>query len=318
MSTQSSGPTVLGIDVSKAWLDVHLLPQACAWRIANTPQALAKWIKTLPAGIDLVVMEASGGLQNLPAALLSQAGFAVAIVNPAQVRSFAKAIGQRAKTDAIDAALIARFGQSVQPAARPLPSEGQALLAELLARREQLVSELVAEGNRLVSARFPAVRNNIKNHIAWLEKQLGRINDQIDEQIKASPIWRVNEQLLTSIPSIGPITARRLLGTLPELGKLDRRQIAALAGLAPYARQSGRWQGKRFIGGGRSSPRTGLYMAAMSAATKNPTLKLFYERLIQQGKPPMVALIAVMRKLLTICNAVIRDQQPWHLHALNP
>lgn len=318
MSAQSSPIAVLGIDLSKAWVDAHLLPQELSWHVSSTPEALAEWIETLPAGIDLVVMEASGGLQNLPAALLVQAGFSVAIVNPGQVRSFAKAVGQRAKTDAVDAALIARFGQSVRPAARPLPDAEQSLLAELLSRRAQLLQALVAEGNRLGSARFPAVRNNIKKNIAWLEKQLARIDTEIDGQIESSPIWRVNEQLLSSVPGVGQVTARRLLGTLPELGRLDRKQIAALAGLAPFARQSGRWQGKRFIGGGRACVRTSLYMAALTAAHRNPTLKRFYDRLTKQGKPPKLALTAVMRKLLTILNALIRDQQPWHLHAINP
>lgn len=318
MSAQSSPIAVLGIDRSKAWVDAHLLPQEHSWHVSSAPEALADWIEALPAGIDLVVMEASGGLQNLPAALLVQAGFSVAIVNPGQVRSFAKAALQRAKTDAVDAALIARFGQSVRPVARPLPDAEQSLLAELLSRRAQLLQALVAEGNRLGSARFPAVRKNIQKHIAWLEKQLARIDTEIDGQIKSSPIWRVNEQLLSSVPGVGQVTARRLLGTLPELGRLDRKQIAALAGLAPFARQSGRWQGKRFIGGGRACVRTSLYMAALTAAHRNPTLKSFYDRLTKQGKPPKLALTAVMRKLLTILNALIRDQQPWHLHAINP
>jgi transposase len=303
---------VLGIDLSKDWIDAHLLPTGQTWHIANTPQALDDWIAALPAGIALVVMEASGGLQNVPAAHLAQAGHAVAIVNPAQVRAFGQAVGQRAKTDAVDAALIARFGRDLCPAARPLPDADQALLAELVSRRGQLIQALVAERNRLATARFPQVRNSIRTLIAWLERQLGEIDDQIDRHIEQSPLWRVQEQLLKSVPGIGPQTARTLLGQLPELGRLDRRQIAALVGVAPFARQSGRWQGKRFIGGGRAAVRAALYMAALTASRCNPILKRFYKTLRDQGKPPKLALTAVMRRLLTMLNAIVRDQKPWN------
>lgn len=302
---------VLGIDLSKDWLDAHLLPCSQSWHVSTQPDRLAAWIAQLPAGIELVVMEASGGLQNVPAALLAQAGLPVAIVNPSQVRNFAKALGQRAKTDAIDAQLIAQFGQSVRPVPRPLPDADQALLGELLARRSQLMGALVAERNRLGTARFKTVRQNIQTHIQWLEKQLARIDGQIDRQVRDSPLWRANEDLLTSVPGVGSGTARLLLGHLPELGRLDRRQIAALVGVAPYPRESGRWQGRRFVGGGRSPVRAGLYMAALTASRCNPVLKEFYRRLIAQGKPPKLALTAVMRRLLTMLNAIVRDQTPW-------
>jgi len=308
MSTTSH---VLGIDLSKDWLDAHLLPTGQSWHVGMRHEELAAWIKQLPAGIELVVMEASGGLQNVPAALLDQAGLPVAIVNPGNVRKFAESIGQRAKTDAIDARVIAEFGQRAEPVARPLPDAQQVLLAELLTRRNQLVDALVAEGNRLKMVRSKPVQKNIKAHIVWLQKQLDRLEQQLDEQIRNSPLWQVNETLLLSVPGVGPATARTLLSALPELGRLDRRQIASLVGVAPHPRQSGRWRGKRFISGGRAPVRRGLYMAALTAARCNPVLKEFYGRLIKQGKPSKVALTAVMRRLLTMLNAIIRDQKPW-------
>lgn len=309
--TSSPCFTVLGIDVSKEFLDAHLLPGDQHWHVSTQIDELRAWVAQLPTDIGLVVLEASGGLQNLPAALLSEAGFAVAIVNPAQVRAFAKALGQRAKTDPLDARLIAQFGLSVRPTPRPLPDAEQALLSELLARRAQLMQAWVAENNRLDTASCPPVQKNIRKHIAWLAKQIDDIDRQIDESVKQSPMWRVREQLLTSVPGVGTGTARLLLGQLPELGRLTRRQIAALVGVAPFARESGRWRGKRFIGAGRAAVRAGLYMAALTASRCNPRLHPFYQRLIEQGKAPKVALIAVMRKLLTMLNAIARDQKPW-------
>lgn len=308
---------VLGIDLSKEWLDAHLLPTGQTWRVSTQPDELEAWILELPSGIDRVVMEASGGLQNLPAALLARAGLGVAIVNPAQVRHFAKSLGQHAKTDAVDARLIAEFGLCVQPVVRPLPDEDQALLAELLSRRGQIIKTLVAEQNRLGTARFKPVRRSIEKTIQWLEKQLAQIDEQIDDHIEQSPLWRAKEDLLKSVPGVGPATARMLLGHLPELGTLTRREVAALVGLAPYARESGKWRGKRFVSGGRSVVRAALYMAALTASRCNSELKVFYRRLVDQGKPPKLALTALMRKLLTILNAVIRDQQPWRNKAIH-
>jgi transposase len=310
-------PTVvLGIDLSKEWIDAHLLPTDQTWRVSTQPAQLKRWIRSLPKGIELVVMEASGGLQNLPAALLAEAGLSIAIVNPGQVRHFAKSVGQRAKTDAVDALLIADFGRRVCPEPRPLPDAEQALLAELLSRRGQIIKTLVAENNRLGTARFKEVRRSIEKTIAWLEKQLEQIDAQIDDHITRSPMWRVKEDLLKSVPGVGPATARMLLGHLPELGTLGRREIAALVGLAPFARESGRWRGKRFVSGGRSVVRAALYMAALTASRCNPKLKEFYRRLVDQGKPAKLALTAVMRKLLTILNAIIRDQKPWPQHSI--
>ena len=310
MSTNRS-VTVLGIDLSKNWLDAYLLPDGQSWHVNTDPDALTEWVKQLPNSISLAVMEASGGLQNLPAAALAKSAIPVAIVNPKQVRDFAKALGQRAKTDAIDAQMIAQFGIKIQPSPRKLPDEAQMLLAELIARRRQLIENRVAEQNRLKTGQAKSIRRNIEAHIQWLVKQIAKIDDDIDQQVRSSPMWLVNEKLLTSVPGVGTTTARALLGQLPELGRLSRRQIAALVGLAPYPRESGRWRGKRFVCGGRAHVRAALYMAALSASQHNPVLSEFYRRLTDKGKPPKLALTAVMRRLLTILNAVIRDQKPW-------
>ena len=310
--------TVLGIDLSKNSLDAYLLPQGLSWHVKNDPDAIAEWVKQLPRDISLVVMEASGGLQNLPAAVFAEANLPVAIVNPKQVRDFTKASGQHAKTDAIDAQMIAQFGVKMQPSPRQLPNEAQALLAELLARRRQLVQNRVAELNRQKTAKAEPIRRNITANIQWHEKLLAEIDNDIDEQVRNSPMWRVNEQLLTSVPGVGTTTARALLGQLPELGRLPRRKLSALAGLAPFARDSGRWRGKRFVCGGRAQVRASLYMAALCASRCNPVLSTFYRRLIDNGKPPKLALTAVMRRLLTILNAIIRDQKPWCNCTINP
>lgn len=309
--TEKSELTVLGIDVSRQWIDAHLLPAGLSWHVGADAPALEQWIAQLPAGIELAVMEATGGLETQLAALLTQAGIGVAIVNPSQVRSFARAVGQRAKTDPLDARLLALFAQRVRPQPRPLPQADQAALAELLTRRRQLMHSYVAECNRQQSAQAKVVVKSIASHIAWLEKQLAGIDRLIDELVRQSPIWRVNEQLLTSVPGIGPTTARQILGHLPELGHLTRRQVAALAGLAPYARQSGKWRGRSTIGGGRAHVRAALYMAALSASRNNPVLHPFYQHLRAQGKPPKLALTACMRRMLVILNAIIRDQKPW-------
>lgn len=307
--------TVLGIDLSKDWIDAALLPAGQDWHLPTSPGALEKWIEKLPAGIDLVVMEASGGLQNRPAALLAQAGFAVAIVNPSQVRSFAHSCGQRAKTDTIDAQMIARFGLAVKPQARALPTQAQAELSELLTRRQQVQTTLLAEQSRESLVQSKTVRKNIHGHVVWLQRCLDKIDEEIDQRIKGSPLWLFNEQLLTSVKGVGLGTARALQAYLPELGTLDRRQIGALAGLAPYARESGKWKGRRRIYGGRAEVRKALYMAALSAARYNDAIRPFFNRLKDQGKPHKVAMCAAMRKLLTMLNAIIRDQQPWKYQA---
>jgi len=316
--TTDHSVTVLGIDLSKDSLDAHSLPDGQSWHVNTDPDTLAEWVKQLPEGITLAVMEATGGLQNIPAAVLAKANIPVAIVNPKQVRDFAKAIGQHAKTDAIDAKSIAQFGLKIQPSPRKLPDEAQTLLVELLRRRRQLIHNRTAEENRLGATRAKSIRRNIEAHIDWLNKQIKKIDEEIDRQVRNSPMWLVNEKLLMSVPGVGPVNAHVLMGQLPELGKLSRREIASLVGLAPFPRESGKWRGKRFVCGGRAHVRASLYMAALSASRYNPPLRDFYRRLLDNGKPKKLALTAVMRRLLTILNAIMRDQKPWQHCTINP
>jgi transposase len=311
MNNPSGTPVVLGIDVSKEWIDAHLLPQETSWCIPNDAKELKSWVDQLPHDITLAVLEATGGLEIQPAIALAQANIPTAIVNPKQIRSFAEAMGQRAKSDPIDARLIARFGEKIQPKAKTLPDEDQTELKELLVRRQQLIADRVAEKNRLGSMRFKKTQKSIKDHIQWLTKKIERIDQQLDDMIKQSHLWLVKEQLLTSVPGIGPHTARTMLAVMPELGQLNRREIASLAGLAPYTRESGKWKGKRFIGGGRKDARSALYMAALTATRCNPVIASFYKSLTAQGKPHKVAITACMRKMLTTMNAISRDLKPW-------
>jgi transposase len=227
------------------------------------------------------------------------------------VREFAKAVGKRAKTDPIDAAVIAHFAEAVKPEPRAIPDEAARLFAELVTRRRQIIEMVVAERQREKRAVNPRVRKSLARHIAALEKELLEVDGDIDTMVRGSPVWRAKEDLLASVPGIGKTLARTFLAELPGLGSLDRRSIASLAGLAPYTRQSGRWRGKSMIGGGRTDVRSAAFMGALTAITHNPVLKPFYRRLVASGKPKMVALIAVARKLLTILNAILRDQKPW-------
>ena len=245
-----------------------------------------------------------------PAAALAAAGLPVAVVNPAQVRAFAKAIGQRAKTDPIDAAVIAHFAEAIKLEPRPLPDEATRQLADLVARRRQIIEMIGAERQREKRA-TPRLKKSIVRLIRALEKEPTSVDTDIDAAVRGSPAWRDKEDLLASVPGVGPTIARTLIAELPELGTLDRKKIAALAGLAPFTRQSGQWRGKSFIGGGRTAVRTALFMGAMVAKQHNPVLKAFFDRLVASGKPKMVALIAVARKLLTILNAILRDCRPW-------
>ena len=303
---------VVGIDVSKEFLDVHIEPSGEALRVGNDHEGLEELIARLRAvDADVSVMEATGGYESLAAAALAQAGFAVAVVNPAQVRAFADALGQRAKTDAIDAAVIARFALAVKPQVRALQGAQAQAFGELVARRRQIVQMIVAEENRSRMAMGKQAQRSIKRLLAALRRELASLDTDMDDHIRTSPMWQVKEKLLTSMPGVGPQTARTLIAEMPELGSLDRRQIASLAGLAPFTRQSGKWRGKSFIGGGRSRVRSALFMAALVAARHNPVLKTFRDRLVQAGKPKIVAIVATMRKLLTILNAIIRDQKPW-------
>jgi len=301
----------VGIDVSKDRLDVHTLPQGEAFMVARNGEGVAQLVERLK-GLSpaLIALEAPGGFETVVAAALAAARLPVVVVNPAQVRHFAQALGQRAKTDPIDAAVIARFAQATQPAARPLPDEMTQLLADLVARRRQIVEMMAAEGQRERRA-DKRLKKSIARLRKALEKELAELDGEIDEYMRGTPAWAEKQDLLASVPGVGPVIARTLIAELPELGALDRRRIAALAGLAPYTRQSGQWRGKSFIGGGRKTVRSMLFLGAMVAARHNPVLKAFRDKLVDSGKPKIVALIAVARKLLTILNAIIRDAKPW-------
>jgi len=302
----------VGIDVSKDRLDVHVRPSGQAFAVARDGEGLADLAERLGGlGAAIVALEATGGFEMVAAGALAAAGLPVVVVNPAQVRAFAQALGKRAKTDPIDAAVIAHFVEATKPEIRPLPDEQTQLLADLIARRRQIIQMIVAERQRERRTTVARLKRSIQRLAAALERELSEVDQDIDDSVRGSPAWRQNEDLMQSVPGVGPIIARSLLAELPELGTLDRRQIAALAGLAPWTRQSGKWKGKSFIGGGRSAVRTVLFMGALAAARYNPTLKAFRQRLIDAGKPKMVAAIAVARKLLTILNAIVRDQKPW-------
>ena len=302
----------VGIDVSKDRLDVHVLPSGEAFAVARNGEGLAALNERLsPMKVTTVAVEATGGFETVVAASLASAGLPIVVVNPAQVRAFAQALGKRAKTDPIDAAVIARFVEATRPEVRPLPDEQTQTLADLVARRRQIVQMIVAERQRERRMTVPRLKRSIERLLKALEKELSELDQELDDTVRGSPAWRRNEDLLKSVPGIGPIIARTLIAEMPELGTLDRRQIAALAGLAPWTRQSGKWKGKSFIGGGRSSIRAALFVGALVAVRYNPTLKAFHQRLIDTGKPKMVALVAVARKLLTILNAIVRDQKPW-------
>jgi transposase len=259
----------------------------------------------------LIAVEATGGFETIVAAALAGAQLPLVVVNPAQIRHFAQAVGQRAKTDPIDAAIIARFVEAVKPTPRALPDQAARLLAELVSRRRQIIEMIVAERQREKRVENVRVRKSLARHIKALEKELPQIDNDIDTLVRGSPVWRDKEELMISFPGVSNTLARTFLAEVPELGTLNRRQIASLAGLAPFTRQSGRWKGKSMIGGGRAALRAGLYMAALSASQHHPQLKAFYRRLLAAGKPKMVALIAVARKVLTILNAMLRDQKQW-------
>jgi transposase len=301
----------VGIDVSKDQLDVHVRPGGEAFHLRRDGEGLAALVErlgALPCGV--VAVEATGGFETVVAAALAGAGLPVVVVNPAQIRHFAQALGKRAKTDPIDAAVIAHFAEATKPAVRPLPDEATRLLADLVTRRRQIVTMIGAERQR--EKRAPArVRKSILRLIAALEKELASLDRDIDESVRGSPAWRAREDLLSSVPGIGPTIARTLIAELPELGSLDRRQVASLVGLAPFTRQSGKWRGKSSIGGGRAGVRSLLFMGAMVGIRYNPVLKAFRDRLVAAGKPKIVALIATARKLLTILNAILRSGQPW-------
>jgi transposase len=300
-----------GIDVSKDRLDVAVRPNGERFVVARTGAGLDDLVARLKELKPcLVVLEATGGFETVVVAALGAAGLPVAVVNPAQIRAFAKAVGQRAKTDPIDAAVIAHFGEATGVAPRPLPDEATQQLADLVARRRQIVDMIGAERQREKRAN-PRIKKSIGRLVKALERELSSVETDIDDAVRGSPAWREKEDLLSSVPGIASVISRTLIAELPELGSLGRKQIAALVGLAPFTRQSGQWRGKSFIGGGRTSVRKALFMGAMTAVRYNPVLKAFFERLVAAGKPKKVAVIAVARKLLTILNAIVRDGIPW-------
>ena len=302
----------VGIDVSKDRLDVALRPSGEAFAVERNAAGLERLAARLSElSPYIVALEATGGFEAVAAAALAAAGLPVVVVNPAQIRAFAKAIGQRAKTDPIDAAVIAHFAEATKPELRPLPDEATRLLADLVARRRQIIEMIGAERQREKRTTAARPKKSIARLLKALEKELASLDADLDDTVRGSPAWREKEDLLASVPGVGPTIARTLIADLPELGRLNRKEIAALAGLAPFTRQSGQWHGRSFIGGGRAPVRTALFMGAMVAMRFNPVLKVFFKRLRAAGKPKMVALIAVARKLLTILNAILRDHRPW-------
>lgn len=310
-----------GIDVSKGHLDVFVRPTGEHFGLPNDHAGIGSLVSRLLEGARpaLVVLEATGGFERPAVAALSAAGLAVAVVNPRQARDFARATGRLAKTDRIDAEVLAHFAEAVHPIPRPVPDEEARALGEILARRRQIVGMLTAEKNRLGAATTRPVRRRIEAHVRWLEKELEHTDSDLDEVIEESPTWRKNEALLRGVPGVGPVLARTLLAELPELGGLAGKQLAALVGVAPLNRDSGTFRGRRAVWGGRSGVRAALYMGALVATRHNPQIKEFYERLLSAGKPKKVALVACMRKLLLILNAVLKHRTPWRPpHALTP
>lgn len=302
----------VGIDVAKARLDVHVRPSGEAFAVARDGEGVASLVERLRSlAPALVALEATGGFETVVAAALGAAGLPLVVINPRQIRDFARATGQLAKTDALDAEVIALFAEQTRPEPRPLADEQTRLLGELVARRRQLIEMMTAERNRLSHLSRRSLIKALERHLAMLQKDLSEIEQEIDTTVRGTPIWREREELMTSVPGVGPTLARTILADVPEIGTLDRKQIAALIGVAPFNRDSGVFKGRRTTWGGRAKVRAALYMAALVASRYNPTLRSFYQRLLLAGKAKKLALTAVMRKLLTILNAMIRDKSPW-------
>ena len=307
----SSNPLYIGIDVSKATLDIDAYPQSHAAQFSNDDigrhQLIDCLLDLMPA---LIVLEATGGLESPIAGDLAMAGLCVAVINPRQARDFAKAIGVLAKTDAVDARVLARFAEAIKPEVRPLKSNEMMALDSVLTRRRQIVEMITAETNRHAQA-AGKIAKQIAQHLIWLRKRLSEADDDLDGAIQQSPLWQAKSDLMTSVPGVGKITATSLLAELPELGNLARREISALVGVCPFSRESGKHKGRRAIWGGRASVRAVLYMAALVASRHNPVIKAFYQKLLAAGKVKKVALVACMRKLLVILNAMIKNNTPW-------
>jgi len=301
-----------GIDVSKSKLDVHLRPSGESFAVARDGEGLAALVEKL-SGLtpSLIVLEATGGFETIVASALAAAQLPLAVVNPRQVRDFARAAGRLAKTDAIDAAIIARFAEVMQPEPRPLADEQAQLLGELVARRRQLIDMMTAERNRRRQLSSPRLVKALDHHLALLQQQLSELETDIGDAIRSTPAWREKDDLLRSVPGIGPKIALTLIAELPELGTLDRRKIASLAGVAPFNRDSGAFRGRRMIAGGRPAVRAALFMSVLVAIRRKLPLAQHYQHLRAAGKPAKVAIVACMRKLLTTLNAIIRDQKSW-------
>jgi transposase len=303
----------VGIDVAKAQLDIALRPTGTRWTVTNDDAGIAELVTRLQGiGPQLIVLEATGGFQRAVVAALAAAALPVVVVNPRQARDFAKATGQVAKTDALDARALAHFADAIRPTPRPIPDAQTEELRALLARRRQLIAMRTAEHNRLGSAPR-RLQADIEAHITWLDTRLAALDDDLDTTLRTSPVWREQEELLRSVPGIGPVCARTLVLDLPELGTLTRQRLAALVGVAPFRRDSGTMRGTRSVWGGRAHVRTTLYMRTLVAVRYNPVLKRFYERLCAAGKAKKVALTACMRKLLTILNAMVKHHTPWQV-----
>ncbi len=313
--TAKNDELFVGIDVAKATLDIAIHGETAVSQQPNDDDGILAVVERLNGiNLTLVVVEASGGWEMNLVAALAAAGLPVAVVNPTRVRYFAKAMGQYAKTDKLDARLLACFAERVRPEVRLLKQGEQARLSQVISRRQQLVKMLTMEKNRC-STTQGEMRTQLDSHIQWLKAEITKLNDKMRQLIDACPQWQAKEMVLRSMPGVGPVTALTLLADLPELGELNRQKIAALVGLAPINKDSGPRQGKRRIFGGRVSVRCVLYMAALSASKTNPVISEFYERLLANGKAKKVALTACMRKLLVMLNAMIRDMQPWQIEA---
>ncbi len=308
----TADPVFVGIDVAKHTLDIAIHDADNRWTVPTTDAGVAALVSRLTSlGPTRIVLEATGGLERPCVAALAAAGLPVVVINPRQARDFARALGKLAKTDAIDAAVLAHFAATVQPAVRPVPDAATQHLAAVVTRRRQLIEMCTAEQNRLATTPKP-LRKDLQAHIRWLERRIAAADTDLDEAIRTHPGWRVQEDLLRSVPGVGPIVARTLLAELPELGTLSHKAIAMLVGLAPLNRDSGLFRGRRMIWGGRATVRAVLYMGALAGVRYNPVLRAFYDRLRAAGKLPKVALTACMHKLLIILNAMVKRQQRWN------
>ena len=307
----SSPGVFVGIDVAQAELVIALRPTGESWTVGNDEPGIAALRRRLqPLTVTLIVLEATGGYERAVVAALATAGLPLVVANPRHVRDFARGTGQLAKTDLVDAQILALFAERVHPTPRLLPDAATRALEALVARRRQLLDMLTAERNRLAHA-DPPIARDLRRHIQWLEHRLGDLDDDLDQQIQRSPVWRTKDDLLQSAPGVGPVLSRTLVAALPELGRLTHKQIAALVGVAPLARDSGTRRGRRRVWGGRAPVRAVLYMGALTAARHNPIIRAFYQRLVAAGKPKKVALTACMHKLLTILNAMVKSNTVW-------